>query len=116
MKTDALEAPALHTTPSPSRLERLVFFYRALGDGTRMKILWLLMGGELCVGDLARSVEMTESAVSRQLRELRAVKLVKSRRSKRNIYYSVNGADTRAVLEQTLDHIEQDSHGRRTCI
>lgn len=109
MKTDAFELPV----PSPSRLERLVFFYRALGDGTRMKILWILMAGELCVGDLARSVEMTESAVSRQLRELRAVKLVKSRRAKRNIYYSVNGVGTRAVLEQTLKHIEQDPRRER---
>ena len=95
-----------HVIPSPARLEQLVSLHRALGDGTRMKILWILLPGELCVGDLARSLDMPESAVSRQLRELRSAKLVQSRRDKRNRYYSVSGVVTREVLEQTLNHIE----------
>lgn len=95
MTTNVLETSPSPLTPTPSRLEELVFFYRILGDGTRMKILWILMAGELCVSDLARSIKMTESAVSRQLRELRSAKLVKSRRDKRNIYYSLNGPNAR---------------------
>ncbi len=71
-----------------------------------MKILWMLMDGERCVSELARIVEMTESAVSRQLRELRTARLVKSRRDKRNIYYTIKEPATREVLCQTLEHIE----------
>lgn len=93
-------------TPSHLSMEKLVGFYRALGDGTRMHILWILMKGELCVRNIAHSMGMTESAVSRQLRELRGVKLVKSRRDKQNIYYSINeDMDVGTILSHTLEHV-----------
>ena len=52
--------------------------FRALGDGTRVRILDALSRAELCVGDLAELVGLSESAVSHQLRLLRGLRLIRS--------------------------------------
>ncbi|MDD4081544.1 MAG: metalloregulator ArsR/SmtB family transcription factor, partial [Eubacteriales bacterium] len=46
-------------------------FLKAMGDGTRFKILWALDKHELCVCDLANLLGMSKSAVSHQLARLR---------------------------------------------
>ncbi|MFV2040792.1 MAG: ArsR/SmtB family transcription factor, partial [Candidatus Hydrothermarchaeales archaeon] len=50
--------------------------FKALGDPTRVKILYTLMENELCVCDIATLLEMTVSAISHQLRLLRNLKLI----------------------------------------
>ena len=50
--------------PSDTELENLADLYRAMGDNTRMHLLWSLMSGEACVGALASDMDITESAVS----------------------------------------------------
>ena len=42
--------------PDTAYLEKLSDLHKAMGDYTRMKILWKLMGGEICVGDLAKEI------------------------------------------------------------
>ena len=68
----------------------LAELFKALGDPTRVKILFALLTRELCVCDLAAVVGMSDSAVSHQLRLLRAQKLVKFRREGKNVYYSLD--------------------------
>ena len=46
--------------PSSIELEQLTKLYRAMGDLTRMKILWFLMEGELCVSELAYKMDFNE--------------------------------------------------------
>lgn len=58
--------------PSSIELEQLTKLYRAMGDLTRMKILWFLMEGELCVSELAYKMDFNESAISHQLKSLRS--------------------------------------------
>ena len=45
-------------------MERLTTFYRALSDETRLRILKLLEGGELCVCDITAALDMTQPNVS----------------------------------------------------
>ena len=54
----------------------LTEFFKMLGDPTRIHLLFLLMEQEACVGDLAKRLGMTQSAVSHQLSLLKANKLV----------------------------------------
>ena len=54
--------------------------FKALADPTRVRILLALSHAELCVGDLAAVLEMSESAVSHQLRLLRSLRVVRARR------------------------------------
>ena len=51
-----MEAPADET------LYRLADLYKVFGDPTRIRILYALSGGELCVCDIAELLGMTQSA------------------------------------------------------
>ena len=80
-------------------------FFKVLGDETRMKIIYALSRGELCVTDLAVALEMTQSAVSHQLKLLRMANQVKSRRDGKSIYYSLDDQHVIDILNEALTHI-----------
>ena len=75
---------------------------------TRLRILFALSGGEICVTDLAESLEMTQSAVSHQLKVLKNQRLVSSKRSGKTIYYSLADEHVRTIILQGWDHINED--------
>lgn len=81
-------------------------FFKVFGDATRIRMLSLLVDGELCVGDLAERLEMTQSAVSHQLRVLRQNDLVKYRKDGKTVFYSLDDEHVRMVLEQGITHIQ----------
>ncbi len=55
--------------------------FRAFSDRTRLRILHVLLGGELCVGDIVDILQAPQPRVSRHLAYLRKAKLVLVRRS-----------------------------------
>ena len=79
--------------------------FRALADSSRAKIVYSLLGQELCVCDLAAVVGMSESAVSQHLRVLRNLRLVTPRREGKLVYYSLDDAHVRALLDVSLTHL-----------
>lgn len=85
-------------SPDHIGLSHVAELFKALGDETRIRILWSLMDGEMCVNELADHIMMTKSAVSHQLRELRMVNLVKNRRDGKQIYYSLKNNHTERFL------------------
>lgn len=95
--------------PDVKLLDELSEFFKVMGDGTRIKLLWALEQNEMCVGDLAVLLNMTKSAVSHQLKVLRTAKLVRSRKIGKNVYYSLDDHHVRMVFEKALEHIcEED--------
>lgn len=80
-------------------------FFKIFGDSTRIKLLELLLECEMCVGDIAEKLNMTQSAVSHQLRVLRQNDLVKYRREGKTIFYSLDDAHIKTVLEAGMHHI-----------
>lgn len=80
-------------------------FFKIMGDSTRLQLLMILEHGELCVSDLSYLLNMSISAVSHQLKSLRNAKLVKIRRDGKNIYYSLDDAHIKSILEVSLEHI-----------
>lgn len=86
----------------------LAEIFSALGDPTRVKILYSLARSELCVCDLAAILGMSPSAVSHQLRLLRSQRLVRNRREGRMVYYALDDDHIEKLLAQGLDHV---SHG-----
>ena len=81
--------------------------FKAMGDPNRLKILWALGGGEMCVCDLAALVESSESAVSHQLRLLRQMALVSNRRQGQVLYYRLNDDHIQALIHIGLDHTRE---------
>ena len=90
-----------------SHVETVAETFRMLGDPTRVRILEALGSGELCVGDLAKRVGLTESAVSHQLRLLRTMRLVRARREGRQAYYAVDDHHILELLRQVRTHVEE---------
>ena len=84
----------------------LADLFSALSDPTRLRIISILLEGELNVGDLAAKLNMTESAVSHQLRGLRQLHLVRSRKDGRQVYYALDDDHVARLYLLGLDHVE----------
>lgn len=82
--------------------------FKALGDPTRIRIIYALMQKELCVHDLTVVLDMGQSAVSHQLRVLRNLRIVKRRKVGKTVYYSLDDDHIKQMIGQTLDHIEHE--------
>ncbi|MDP3983383.1 MAG: metalloregulator ArsR/SmtB family transcription factor [Acidimicrobiia bacterium] len=90
---------------SPDDAERLAERFKLLADPGRLRMVYaLLEAGEMCVCDLAATVEATESATSHQLRQLRLAGLVRSRKEGRTVYYRVDDTHVRLLLDVTVEH------------
>lgn len=86
--------------------------FRALGDSTRIKIVYALADQPLCVCDLAQVVGVSEPAVSQHLRLLRSLRIVRGRREGKMVYYSLEDEHVRALLGMALGHREEEAAAR----
>ncbi len=91
--------------PSNETLEQIAELFKGFSDPTRVRILSHLQYGELCVGDIAQAVELSQSAVSHQLRILKQMHLIKFRRDGKNILYSLADDHVRTILKMGLEHV-----------
>ncbi|MBP1963687.1 ArsR/SmtB family transcription factor [Paenibacillus aceris] len=80
--------------------------FKALGDPTRVKIIFFLLKQELCVHDLSTLLAMGQSAVSHQLRYLRDLHIVKRRKEGKTVYYSLDDDHIEQIFVQTLGHLQ----------
>ncbi|MFQ5342466.1 MAG: ArsR/SmtB family transcription factor [Anaerolineae bacterium] len=87
---------------------KLAETFKALSDPTRVRIISALSHAELCVHDIAATLDMTHSAISHQLRTLRELRLVKFRREGRHIYYTLDDEHIQDLFRMGLDHILHD--------
>lgn len=85
----------------------LAELFKALGDYTRVRILYALSVNELCVCALAEVLEMSQSAISHQLRLLRAAKLVRYRKEGKNVFYTLDDEHVRSLITQGMVHIQE---------
>lgn len=89
---------------------QLAELFRLLGDPTRTRILYaLLEAGELCVCDVAATVGASETAVSHALRLLRTAGVVRKRRDGRMIYYRLDDAHVRMLLDLSREHLRHEN-------
>ena len=95
------------TLPPEDTLYKLADLFKTFGDPTRIRILYTLSAGELCVCDIAETLSMTQSAISHQLRLLKQMALVRFRREGKTIYYSLADAHVETILANGLEHINE---------
>ena len=93
------------TMPDETELDSLAELFKVFGDPTRIRILFVLFETEVCVYDLARALNMTQSAVSHQLRILKQSRLVKNRREGKSMFYSLADDHVRTMIAQGREHI-----------
>lgn len=85
--------------------QNLADTFKILGDPTRIKILSLLTAAEMCVCDIADTLQMGQSAISHQLRILRGARLVKFRKDGKEAWYSLDDDHVVTLMNQGLEHI-----------
>lgn len=85
---------------------QLAELFSALSDASRVRIISLLIEGEMSVSALADDLKMTESAVSHQLRGLRQMHLVRARKTGRQVFYSLDDDHVDRLFSLGLDHIQ----------
>ena len=80
------------TMPGEGVLYDLAELFKVFGDSTRIRILFVLFGAEVCVCDLAEALN----------------KLVKSRREGKSIFYSLADDHVKTIIAQGMEHVEED--------
>ncbi len=78
--------------------------FKALADATRLRILGLLLTGEVCVCDIHESLKIPQPKASRHLAYLRRAGLVQTRREGLWIHYSL-GKLADPVLTAIVDAV-----------
>ena len=92
--------------PDLDEIERLADWHRILADPTRIKLLYALVeAGEMCVCDLAATIGAQEATVSQALRHMRTGGVLRSRRAGRMIYYALDDAHVRLLLDLGREHL-----------
>lgn len=93
--------------PGNETLRALADAFHIFGDETRLRLLYRMSDGELCVQQLAQALGMTQSAVSHQLRILKNARLVRSRRAGKSVFYTLDDDHVRSILALGMEHVEE---------
>ncbi|HRK01310.1 MAG TPA: metalloregulator ArsR/SmtB family transcription factor [Oligoflexia bacterium] len=80
--------------------------FQAMGDSSRIQIVWALSRGEQSVTALAQMLDISQPAVSHHLRTLRNLKLVHVRRQGKTSFYSLDDQHIENLLIEGLKHVE----------
>ncbi len=106
------QCPEVHQEPSVKMLnqddaEKMASLYKVLSDPTRLRLLSLLIHQEMCVGDIALSLKMEQSAISHQLRQLRQQRIVKMRKQGKHALYTLVDEHILNLFQQSLTHVKE---------
>jgi len=93
--------------PDEDDLYDLADLLRIFGDSTRVRILYALFDGEVCVCDIADALGMTLSAISHQLRILKSARLIKFRREGKTVCYSLADDHVKTILGVGMEHVKE---------
>ena len=93
--------------PDEDELYDLAELFKVFGDSTRIRILFALYEADICVCDLAETLNMTQSAVSHQLKILRTSRLIRSRREGKAMVYALADDHVKTIIAMGKEHIEE---------
>ncbi|WP_070119536.1 ArsR/SmtB family transcription factor [Bacillus marinisedimentorum] len=99
-----MENVDLPTELSEEIVSEVSQIFKALGDPTRLKILYLLAQQEVSVNEISERLDLKQSTVSHQLRLLKSLRLVKYRRAGTTLYYSCDDSHVMNTLIETIEH------------
>jgi DNA-binding transcriptional ArsR family regulator len=91
--------------------DRSAALLAVLGNAKRLLVMHHLLQGELAVNELARRVNLSQSAISQHLARLREAGLVETRRDRQTIYYSSRSEIARRLLGALNGHFSGSGAG-----
>jgi DNA-binding transcriptional ArsR family regulator len=90
---------------APQTASNLASLFEALSDPTRIRIIAVLVDGEIGVGELVEHIGLTKSAVSHQLRGLRDKRIIRTRKQGRNVFVCIDDEHVIELFKRGLDHV-----------
>ncbi len=75
---------------------------KALADGSRLRVLMALAGGELCVCQIVELLQLAPSTVSKHMSILRQARLVESRKDGRWMHYRLPDRETPKAAQDAI--------------
>ncbi|MBO5104042.1 MAG: winged helix-turn-helix transcriptional regulator [Ruminococcus sp.] len=100
-----IEEKISNITPEEEYLYEAAELLKVFGDSTRIRIIFVLCRGEMCVCDIANLLNMTQSAISHQLRVLKQARLVSTRREGKTIFYSLCDDHVKTIFYHAMEHV-----------
>lgn len=94
--------------PSQHDIAILAETFRLLGDPTRLRIMFHCLDAPKSVGDIAASLELSQTLVSHHLRLLRGARLVRAERQARQVFYQLSDRHVSDMLRDMARHIGED--------
>lgn len=95
----------LESMPSAEDFQAIAVLLKQLGDGSRLRLFWLLCHGEECVINLSAMVGMSSPAVSHHLRQLASAKLIVSRREGKEVYYTAAQTEQAQLFHHMVERL-----------
>ena len=108
MKEVEKQLEGLHETVEPEQIRHLSKMFKALGDPTRLRILYLLGEGEMMATKISEELGLEQSAVSHQLKKLFELRLVKKRKERNTVIYSQADSHVLQILMDAFTHIKEE--------
>ena len=93
----------MDSIPKTEDFQELSDVFRLLGDGSRLRIFWILCHCEECVINISAMMDMSSPAVSHHLKVLKAGRLIVSRRDGKEVYYQAADTEQAAHLHQMIE-------------
>lgn len=95
----------LQNMPSTQDFQTVADLFKQLGDGSRLRIFWLLCHCEECVINLSAMMNMSSPAVSHHLKQLKAAGLLVNRRDGKEVYYTAAKSEQAQLLHHMIEHM-----------
>lgn len=95
----------LSNMPAADSFQTVADIFKQLGDGSRIRIFWILCHCEECVINLSAMVNMSSPAISHHLKLLKSAELITSRREGKEVYYTAARNQEAQALHHMIEHM-----------
>ena len=95
----------LSNMPQAEDFATLAGLFHQLGDGSRLRLFWLLCHCEECVINLSFMMGMSSPAISHHLKQLKEAGLIVSRRDGKEVYYKAADTPTTQILHDAFERL-----------
>nr|WP_282730821.1 metalloregulator ArsR/SmtB family transcription factor [Methanobacterium alcaliphilum] len=89
--------------PDQEKLENQSNVFKAISDPTRLKILYLLQEGELCVCEINTALEKPQSTISHHLTVLKSSGFIKGRKEGVWIHYKLSNPSIIELIKKVME-------------
>lgn len=84
---------------------RSISLFKALGDGTRLRIINCLVKESKNVNKISEETQISQSAISHQLKILREVDIVRFIQNGKERLYYISDDHVKMIIEQVYQHV-----------